>query len=76
MGKFSQLLHNLLNDCVTTQHMGKFTHNMGKFTQLSHILCNDCLNTNMGKDIHNIWVHLPITWVNLPNYYIFCVMIV
>ena len=42
---FSQLLHSLLNDYVTTQHMGKFIHNMGKFTQSLHILCNDCVNT-------------------------------
>ena len=27
-GKFSQLLHSLLNDYVTTHHMGKFIHNI------------------------------------------------
>ena len=48
MCKFSQLLHNLFNDCVTTQPMGKFTHNMDKFTQSFHISCNDCLNTCYG----------------------------
>ena len=32
-----QLSHNLFNDCVTTQRMGKFTHNMSKFTQSLHI---------------------------------------
>ena len=74
MGKFSQLLHTLLNDCVTTQLMGKFTHNMGKFTQSLHILCN--YGVDMGKDLHNIWVNLLIIWLNLPNYYISCVMIV
>ena len=45
MGEFAQLLENLLNDCVTTQNMGKFTHNMGKFTLSLRILCNDCVNT-------------------------------
>ena len=45
MGKFSQLLHTLLKDCVTTQQMGKFTYNMGKFTQSLHILCNDGVDT-------------------------------
>ena len=48
MGKFSQILHNMLNDYVTTQHMGKSIHNMGKFTQSLHILCNDCVNTQHG----------------------------
>ena len=48
MGKFSQLLHTLLNDCVT-EHMGKFTHNMGEFTQSLHNLCNDCVDTRHGQ---------------------------
>ena len=49
MFKFSQLLQNSLNDCVTTQHMGKFTHNMGEFTQSLHNLCNDCVDTRHGQ---------------------------
>ena len=48
MGEFAQLLENLLNDCVTTQNMGKFTQNMGNFNQTLHILCNDCVNTRHG----------------------------
>ena len=76
MGKFSQLLHNLFKDCVTTQCMGKFTHNMGKFTQSLHILCNDCVNTRNGQRFTqymcNICVNLYPCYVIIQSLHKIC----